>query len=86
MSSPALTKDEARNQALIVSVEKFHPWVGLVKRLGARRDTKRLHRILCQKGFHVTILTDPDANEILEAFKDGKDHKIYTLYVCSRQF
>ncbi|XP_062870744.1 caspase-7-like [Trichomycterus rosablanca] len=82
MSVPALSKGEVRNRALIVSVENFHPGVGLAKRLGAGRDTKRLHRILSQRGFQVTILNDPDAHEILEAFEAECEASVGSCFVA----
>ncbi len=60
-----------KNRALIVSVENFYPGAGLNKRNGAKKDTRRLHKILSKLGFSVDIRMDIEADEIYEAFKAG---------------
>ncbi len=60
-----------KNRALIVSVENFYPGAGLNKRNGAKKDTRRLHKILSKLGFSVYIRMDIEADEIYEAFKAG---------------
>ncbi|KAB5543696.1 hypothetical protein PHYPO_G00082510 [Pangasianodon hypophthalmus] len=69
------------NRALIVSVEKFSACAELGKRSGARRDTKRLHAALRRRGFTVTILIDPDAREIIEAFKAESEQPVHSCFV-----
>ncbi|KAJ8260595.1 hypothetical protein COCON_G00163180 [Conger conger] len=62
-----------RNRALVVSVEAFQPGVDLGKRNGAKRDTKRLHRVLTRLGFRVEFHTDPDAEEIYRLFQEASE-------------
>ena len=61
------------NRAVIVTVSKFDHGVDLDPRRGTKADTKRLHRILSELGFKVTIAEeDLSAVEIYQVFKEGK--------------
>lgn len=68
---PFAAKESVRNRALIVSVENFYPDVDLIQRRGAKKDTRRLHKILTKLGFSVVLKMDLEADEICEAFKTG---------------
>ncbi|XP_053502229.1 caspase-3 [Ictalurus furcatus] len=85
MSFPILSKSSKstarHNRALIVSVEKFSARAGLEKRPGTKRDTKRLHAALSRRGFLVKILMDPDADEIIEAFKAESEQSVHSCFV-----
>ncbi|KAM9456057.1 caspase-3-like [Clarias gariepinus] len=82
MSLPSLSKNTAHhNRVLIVSVEKFSACAGLDKRSGARLDTKRLHAALSRRGFLVKILMDPDAHEIIEAFKAESQQSVPSCFM-----
>ncbi|KAI4897907.1 hypothetical protein NFI96_023106 [Prochilodus magdalenae] len=69
------------NRALIVSVSSFYPDVHLSPRPGAARDTKKLHRALCSRGFSTRIINDPDAEEIHEAFKSESERAVDGCFV-----
>ncbi|KAF4108445.1 caspase-7-like [Onychostoma macrolepis] len=66
---PLTANKRMKNRALIVSVENFYPGAGLNNRNGAKKDTRRLHKILSKLGFSVDIRMDIAADEIYEAFK-----------------
>lgn len=68
---------------MIVTVNKFHHGVDMNRRPGTKTDTKRLHRILTQLGFQVTIEEENlSAEEIYKVFQEGKaDVCIYILYI-----
>ncbi|XP_016302690.1 caspase-3-like isoform X1 [Sinocyclocheilus anshuiensis] len=78
---PFTANKRMKNRALIVSVENFYPGVGLNKRNGAKRDTRRLHKILSKLGFSVDIRMDIDANEIYEAFKAESKKTVKDCFV-----
>ncbi|TSM12580.1 Caspase-3 [Bagarius yarrelli] len=81
MSFPSLSKSAAYNRALIVSVENYSACAQLGKRSGVRRDTKRLHATLSRRGFKVQILNDPDAHEIIEAFRAESEQSVHSCFV-----
>ncbi|XP_059832928.1 uncharacterized protein LOC132398015 [Hypanus sabinus] len=60
----------SKARALIVSVQKFTR--DLPSRVGAARDTKRLHRVLCNLGFDVEFTTDDSAEDILHKYRQGR--------------
>ncbi|KAJ8347068.1 hypothetical protein SKAU_G00284690 [Synaphobranchus kaupii] len=51
----------------------FHPGVDLLARKGAKRDTKRLHRVLTRLGFQVDLHIDLTAEEIYQLFKEASE-------------
>lgn len=55
----------------MISVTDFYPGVQLAKRRGAKRDTKRLHKILYKLGFQVDVYEDLSAEETYEVFEAG---------------
>uniref|UniRef100_A0A672I710 Caspase family p20 domain-containing protein n=1 Tax=Salarias fasciatus TaxID=181472 RepID=A0A672I710_SALFA len=61
------------NRAVLVSVENFYPGVGLANRPGAKRDTKRLHRVLRRRGFQVELHQDLSSQEIHQLQRPVKD-------------
>ncbi|XP_017549062.1 caspase-7 [Pygocentrus nattereri] len=69
------------SRALIVSVSSFYPDVDLSARPGTARDTQKLHRALCSRGFSTRILNDPDAAEIHEAFKSESEQAVDGCFV-----
>nr|XP_006625556.2 PREDICTED: caspase-7-like [Lepisosteus oculatus] len=69
------------NKAVLVSVTKFDPGVDLDIRNGARRDTKRLHKILSRLGFQVDIHNDLSANEIQQVFKTASTEPVDNCFV-----
>ncbi len=75
---PLTANKRMKNRALIVSVENFYPGAGLKNRNGAKKDTRRLHKILSKLGFSVDIRMDIEADEIYEVFKAGN---IFTLVI-----
>ncbi|KAF0031854.1 hypothetical protein F2P81_016409 [Scophthalmus maximus] len=63
-----MDRDGDCNRALVVSVAKFDPGVGLRPRPGAKRDAKRLHRTLSKLGFRVDLHSDLSGEEIYQLF------------------
>ena len=59
------------NRAVVMSVGDFDPGVHLDKRYGVRWETKRLHKVLSQRGFKVEFHNDPTAQEIYSLFEAG---------------
>ncbi|XP_016342680.1 caspase-3-like [Sinocyclocheilus anshuiensis] len=78
---PLTANKRMKNRALIVSVENFYPGVGLNKRNGAKRDTRRLHKILSKLGFSVDIRMDIEKDEIYEAFKAESKKTVKDCFV-----
>ncbi|KAJ8388626.1 hypothetical protein AAFF_G00131910 [Aldrovandia affinis] len=62
------------NRALVVSVTAFDPGVDLCARSGAKRDAKRLHKVLSKLGFGVDLHMDPTAEEIYQLFKEASEN------------
>ncbi|XP_059213822.1 caspase-3 [Centropristis striata] len=60
---------EECNRAVLVSVGEFDPGVGLRRRPGAKKDTKRLHSTLSKLGFKVDFHSDLTGDEIYELFR-----------------
>ncbi|XP_069015924.1 caspase-3-like [Embiotoca jacksoni] len=56
------------NRAVVVSVVRFDPGVELTRRLGAKRDSKKIHRTLSKLGFKVELYDDLTGDEIYELF------------------
>ncbi|KAM9338172.1 caspase-7 [Symphorus nematophorus] len=56
------------NRAVLVSVAQFDHGVGLGRRPGAHKDTKKLHRTLSKLGFKVDIHSDLSSEEIYQLF------------------
>lgn len=57
---------------MIVTVNKFHPGVGMNRRPGTKIDTKRLHRILSKLGIQVKIEEENlGAEEIYKVFQEA---------------
>ena len=50
---------------------EFDHGVKLEKRLGAKRDAKKLHWTLNKLGFKVDLHTDLSSEEIYELFREG---------------
>ncbi|KAK3550152.1 hypothetical protein QTP86_021095 [Hemibagrus guttatus] len=79
---PSVSKSMAHyNRALIVSVENYSACADLDKRRGVRWDTKRLHATLSRRGYRVEILTDPEAQEIIAAFKAESERSVHSCFV-----
>ncbi|KAG5834764.1 hypothetical protein ANANG_G00265020 [Anguilla anguilla] len=81
-SDPSQTgMSRARNRALVVSVVAFDRGVDLPARKGAKRDTKRLHKVLTRLGFQVDFHTDPTAEEIYQLFKEASEGPVADCFV-----
>ncbi|XP_078421484.1 caspase-3-like [Cetorhinus maximus] len=55
-------------RVLILTVEKFYPPSNFSDRIGASRDTKKLHKVLSNLGFEVEFKIDYTAKEILQEY------------------
>uniref|UniRef100_H3AXG0 Caspase 3 n=2 Tax=Latimeria chalumnae TaxID=7897 RepID=H3AXG0_LATCH len=73
------------NRALLIAVTDFHHRSGLSARKGARKDIDRLFKILSKLNYKVTLLYDPTAKEILDAYREvcRKQHGEYFFSVIS---
>ncbi|XP_072570287.1 caspase-7 isoform X2 [Paramormyrops kingsleyae] len=69
------------NRAILVSVTDFYPGVQLAKRRGAKRDTKRLHKILYKLGFQVDVYEDLSAEETYEVFEAASRESVEDCFV-----
>ncbi|KAI1904973.1 hypothetical protein AGOR_G00011180 [Albula goreensis] len=69
------------NRALIVSVTTFDYGVDLSSRKGAKKDTKRLHKVLTRLGFQVDLHMDPSAEEIYQLFDEVSEKTVGDCFV-----
>ena len=53
--------------ALVIGVSDYEHWSDLP---GVKRDVLRVHEALEAHGFHVTVVQDPDARQLRQAFSD----------------
>lgn len=67
---------EGCNRAVVVSVAQFDPGVKLVRRPGAKKDAKKLHRTLSKLGFKVDLHMDLSGDDIYELFYKGTTHAL----------
>lgn len=79
--SPLTAGKSVKNRALIVSVENFYPGAYLCKRIGVKRDSLRLYKILSELGFSVDIRLDIEAEEIYQAFKAESEQTVKECFV-----
>ncbi|XP_001338890.3 caspase-3-like [Danio rerio] len=79
--SPLTAGKSVKNRALIVSVENFYPGAYLCKRIGVKRDSRRLYKILSELGFSVDIRLDIEAEEIYQAFKAESEQTVKECFV-----
>ncbi|XP_053728190.1 caspase-7-like [Synchiropus splendidus] len=70
------------DRAVLVSVNEFEPGVDLRRRPGAKRDTKRLHRVLKKLGFWVEIHNDLQAHEIYELFQRESSKAVHQSFLA----
>ncbi|KAM9801260.1 caspase-7-like [Neosynchiropus ocellatus] len=70
------------NRAVLVSVSEFEPGVDLRRRPGAKRDTKRLHRVLKKLGFCVEIHNDLRGREIYELFERESSMAVHQCFLA----
>ncbi|KAL4609300.1 caspase-7-like [Arapaima gigas] len=69
------------NSALLVSVTDFDPGVTLSRRPGAKKDTKRLHKVLSKLGFKVLLVNDPTAEEMCQVFKTASKQVVENCFL-----